>query len=258
MEQNQTNTFARQAQELQWSATDSEPGSPDGHSLCFENRYPVGRYSAGNGLRLGDECLETPPEMAKTWYWGKAPQDISQQTWQGGAYRPEKVLDRCSQCARSQRGPQTGPNPTDRAKTGTKRHLVTDAQGIPVAVRLSSANTHDVKEEALATVEAIPAIQGPKGRPRKRPVSLRGDKGYDSADFSEKLRKRNIQPKIDRRRRSNHHLGNDRWLIEGPFSWLNRFRRLRIHYERRSDIHEAFLHLGCALICANVSLCWFC
>jgi transposase len=122
---------------------------------------------------------------------------------------------------------------------------------------LSPANTHDIKE-ALATVEAIPAIQGPKGRPRKRPESLRGDKAYDSAKFRSELREKRIEPKIEKRRQNNHNLGKDRWLIERSFSWLNRFRRLRIRYERRSDIHEAFLYLGCALICGNVSLYWFC
>ena len=38
-------------------------------------------------------------------------------------------------------------------------------------------------------------------------------------------------------------------LLERTFAWLNRFRRLRIRYEKRSAIHKAFLSLGCALIC---------
>lgn len=122
---------------------------------------------------------------------------------------------------------------------------------------MSPANTHDVKE-ALPTVEAIPAIQGPKGRPRKRPDALGADKAYDSQDFRSDLRQINIEPKIEKRRKKNHNLGKNRWVIERSFSWLNRFRRLKIRYERRSDIHEAFVYLGCALICANVSLRWFC
>lgn len=257
MEQNRTDTSARQAQGLKWTPAYSEPGGSYSDHLCVENRHSLGGSSAGNGLWLRDERLEASPAMAEAWYLGEAPQNLSQRTRKRRTYRLEEVSDRCLQCARSKRGPKTGPNPTDRAKTGTKRHLVTDAQGIPIAIRLSPANTHDIKE-ALATVEAIPAIQGPKGRPRKRPESLRGDKAYDSADFRSELREKGIQPKIEKRRRSNHNLGKDRWLIERSFSWLNRFRRLRIRYERRSDIHEAFLYLGCALICANVSLCWFC
>ena len=52
-------------------------------------------------------------------------------------------------------------------------------------------------------------------------------------------------------RRSEHGsgLGRWRWVVERTFAWLNQFRRLRVRYEKRADIHEAFLSLGCALIC---------
>lgn len=206
---------------------------------------------------MRDERLAPFGEMAEAWDLGKDPQGLLERARPGGPYRLEKILDRLLQHCRSKRGPKTGPNPTDRAKTGTKRHLITDQKGVPIAIRLSPANTHDVKE-ALATVEAIPSIQGPKGRPRKRPDALGADKAYDSQDFRDDLREKKIEPKIEKRRRKNHNLGKNRWVIERSFSWLNRFRRLKIRYERRSDIHEAFLYLGCALICANVSLRWFC
>jgi transposase len=52
-------------------------------------------------------------------------------------------------------------------------------------------------------------------------------------------------------RRSEHGsgLGRRRWVVERTFAWLNQFRRLRVRYEERADIHEAFVSLGCALIC---------
>ena len=40
-----------------------------------------------------------------------------------------------------------------------------------------------------------------------------------------------------------------RWVVERTFAWLNQFRRLRVRYEKRADLHEAFLSLGCVLIC---------
>jgi transposase len=46
-------------------------------------------------------------------------------------------------------------------------------------------------------------------------------------------------------------LGQRRWVVEQTFAWLNQFRRLRIRYEKRANIHEAFLSLGCALICCR-------
>ena len=45
------------------------------------------------------------------------------------------------------------------------------------------------------------------------------------------------------------HLGAFRWVIERTIAWLHQFRRLRVRYERRADIHQAFLTLGCVLIC---------
>ncbi len=50
---------------------------------------------------------------------------------------------------------------------------------------------------------------------------------------------------------SSERLGQYRWVVEWTLSWLNRYRRLKVRYERRADIHEAFLHLGCSLICLN-------
>ena len=38
----------------------------------------------------------------------------------------------------------TGNNPTDRSKLGTKRHILTDKNGIPPSVVISSASTHDI------------------------------------------------------------------------------------------------------------------
>jgi transposase len=57
-------------------------------------------------------------------------------------------------------------------------------------------------------------------------------------------------PRIARRGiESSERLGRHRWVVVGTLSWLNRYRRLKVRYERRYDIHQAFLDLGCALIC---------
>jgi transposase len=74
------------------------------------------------------------------------------------------VVDSCSIRA-VYGGDQTGPNPTDRAKRGSKRHLICDGRGVPLAVRLTSANRND-SQEALALVDAIPPLHGDRGRPR--------------------------------------------------------------------------------------------
>src|SRR6266487_3775759 len=72
-------------------------------------------------------------------------------------------------------GDQTGPNPTDRAKRGSKRHLICYWRGMPLAVRLTGANRND-SQEALALVDAIPPLHGERGRPRQRPDCILGDR----------------------------------------------------------------------------------
>jgi transposase len=143
-----------------------------------------------------------------------------------------------------------GPNPTDRGKQGTKHHLVVDGQGTPLAAVLSGANRNDGKL-LEAAVDAIPPVRnGKPGRPRYRPEKLHADKGYDYGFCREALRQRGITPRIARKGiESSERLGRYRWRVEQTLSWLHRYRRLRIRYEQRDDIHQAFLSLGCALIC---------
>ena len=112
----------------------------------------------------------------------------------------------------------------------------------------TAASVHDSKmlEEA---VDAIRPIRRPRGRPRKRPKKLHADKGYDFPRCCEALRGRGIKCRIARRGvESSERLGWHRWVVERTLSWLNRFRRLKVRYERRADVHQAFLELGCALI----------
>jgi transposase len=67
------------------------------------------------------------------------------------------------------------------------------------------------------------------------------------------LRRRGIGSQIARKGvvESTKKLGRHRWVVERTLAWLSKYRRLTIRYERRDDIHEAFLHLGCSLICLN-------
>jgi IS5 family transposase len=113
---------------------------------------------------------------------------------------------------------------------------------------LTAANVHDsVVFEAV--LDAIPPIKGLWGRPRKRPAKLHADKGYDFDRCRQACRRRGIRPRIARRGvESSERLGRHRWVVERTRAGLNRFRRLTVRYERRADIHEAFLTLGCILI----------
>lgn len=126
--------------------------------------------------------------------------------------------------------------------------MLVDRRGTPLAVQLSAANCHD--STVFGTLlDAVPPVRQARGRPRKRPGKLHADKGYDYRKCRLALRQRGIQSRIARRGiESSERLGRHRWVVERTFAWLNRFRRLRVRYEQRSDIHLAFTLLGCALI----------
>jgi transposase len=102
-------------------------------------------------------------------------------------------------------------------------------------------------------------VRGTVGRPRRRPDRVTGDRAYDYASRRRELRQRGIRPEIARRMtQRGSGLGRYRWVVERTFAWLHQLKRLHIRYDRRADIHEAFLALGCCLICyrrlSNTSL----
>jgi transposase len=148
-------------------------------------------------------------------------------------------------------GEQSGPNPVDRAKRGTKHHVLTDATGIPLAAQATAANRNDVSQ-LRPLVERMAPVRGRRGRPRRRPRILQGDRGYDCEAHRQWLRRRGIRPLLARRRTPHGSgLGRYRWVVERTLAWLHQMRRLRTRFERRADIHQAFLTLACALICWN-------
>ena len=151
--------------------------------------------------------------------------------------------------ASEQGGSATGPSPVDRARAGSKHHLLVDATGIPLAWTVTGGNRNDVTQ-LVPLIERVPPVRGKVGRPRRRPDRVTADRDYDHDKYRRELRARGIKPEIARRQTEHgSSLGRVRWVVERTFAWLHQFRRLLVRYERRADIHEAFLALGCCLIC---------
>jgi transposase len=137
------------------------------------------------------------------------------------------IVDSCSVRAGCG-GTQTEPSPTDLAKRGSKRHLICDGRGVPLAVRLTTANRND-SQEALTMVDAVPPLHGERGRPRQRPDCVLGDRGYDAAAIRRGLRIRHIEPVLAMRGTAHGSgPGQWRWVVERTFAWLSQFRRLRV------------------------------
>ncbi|WP_406427039.1 IS5 family transposase [Streptomyces sp. NBC_00147] len=146
-------------------------------------------------------------------------------------------------------GAATGPSPVDRRKTGSKHHLICDGRGTPLHVITTAANVNDITK-TLAPVDGIPPVAGRPGRPRRQPESVLGDKAYDSKAVRRELRRRRIMPVISRKGAPNiKGLGKLRYVVEQTFALLHQFKRLAVRWERRVELHDAFLSLACSLIC---------
>src|SRR3954454_709202 len=155
-------------------------------------------------------------------------------------------------------GEATGPSPVDRAKPGTKHHLLTDAGGIPLASSVTAANVSDLSQLA-PLYNKVPPVAGKVGRPRKKPDALQGDLAYDSEPHRQGLRELGVEPVLPEKGIDDQSgLGETRWPVERTLSWVHRNRRLPIRYERRPDIHQAFLTLACIKICASALVAGFC
>jgi len=129
---------------------------------------------------------------------------------------------------------------------------------VPLAVILTGANIHDVTQ-LLPLIDAIPPVRGKVGRPRRRPRRVQGDRGYRSRPHQREIRRRHIEPVIPQCDTPHGSgLGVHRWVVERTLSWLHQFRRLRIRYERLPELHEAFLSIGCAMICYRFLINSFC
>ena len=117
---------------------------------------------------------------------------------------------------------------------------------------VTGGNRNDVTQ-LISLIDAIGPVAGKRGRPRKRPDALYGDRGYDHDKHRRLLRKRRVKPKIARRGQPHGSgLGKVRWVVERTFAWLHSLRRLRTRYERSGQLHSAFLTLGAAIICQRL------
>src|SRR5882724_7593943 len=94
---------------------------------------------------------------------------------------------------------ESGPNPTDRGRPGVKQHILVDAQGIPLAGDITPANVPEIKK-LLPLIDCAGPLDEETGEPQHRPAKVYGDRAYDSEPHREKLRERDIEPKLAKRR----------------------------------------------------------
>jgi transposase len=129
--------------------------------------------------------------------------------------------------------------------------VLTDATGVPLVINLAPANQHD-GSTMLPLVATMPAVAGKVGRPKQKPDQVLADKAFDDASLRGILRWLGIEPVIPKRGSDEAGLGKLRWFVERTISWLHQFRRLRIRWDRKPEVHQAFLDLAAAVICYRI------
>ena len=172
----------------------------------------------------------------------------------------------------------TGNNPTDRSKLGTKRHILTDKEGIPLSTVISSASTHDIKLVIgmvdNSVIKKPSSSSKPKSRRkgrRRRLQHLCLDKAYNSTQEEQELIRRGYvlhispkrkrgekeeevktetQPSLNRKKHSAK-----RWVVERTNSWHNRFRKLFTRYEKKAENYLGLVQFSCfMIICRKIIL----
>ncbi len=204
---------------------------------------------------LGCGCGKTCRHYLQVWYqagvWQRLHAVLLAELNQADQIDWSRALIDASFAKAPEGGEDTGPNPTDRGKSGSKHHVLTDAQGIPLAATVTAANVNEVTQ-VFQVLTSMPEVRGKRGPKRQKPDRLQGDRGYDSEPVRQLLRSLGITPILaERNTEHGSGLGVFRWFVERTISWLHSFGRLRRRLDRHTELQNAFLQMACALICLN-------
>jgi hypothetical protein len=156
-------------------------------------------------------------------------------------------------------GKKTGPNPTDRGKLGVKRSILVEANGIPIGIAVAPANVHDNQliEETFSKIRVkLPAFSDFK-------LNLCLDKGYAGDEHRSTVMEYGYRPHIPQKKNSKAKYRRQqgrrkarRWVVERSASWLNKFRRLLVRWEKKVKNYQAMIALACATqILGKIQVC---
>ncbi len=201
------------------------------------------------GWGSGSTCWRRFDEWTAAGVWEAAHVALVTAPGEQGLLNLERaVIDSSSQRA-VRGGAHTGPNPTDRAKKGCKRHLITDGQGLPLVAQTGPANRRD--EQALpGLLWWLWAVLSYGWR--CRPAVLQGDRGYGFPWSITLVLAWGIRSLLAVRGSPHGSgLGRTRYVVERTHSWFNHYRRLVLCYEQQGAHYQGFYQLAACLICAH-------
>jgi putative transposase len=127
---------------------------------------------------------------------------------------------------------------------GVKRSVLTDERGLPIGLAVAGANVHDQKL-VEATLDSIPVRRPRPTRRRKQNICC--DKGYDADAVRRAVRRRrytaHIRSRGEEHQRCRRGTRARRWVVERIHSWMNRYRRILVRWEKKAANYVALLHL---------------
>lgn len=159
-------------------------------------------------------------------------------------------------------GENTGKNPTDRGKRGSKIHVLVDEKGAPLSLHVTGANEHD----KWSADDLIMSIVVERPDPEQVEQHLCADKGYDYDDVHQVVAQEQYVSHVKHRRRRNEPLVEEcpipgelryparRWVVERTLSWLCKRRSLRIRWCKKPENWMALLQLACAHILLSLAI----
>jgi transposase len=224
-----------------WCSTPAVAGATFPNSATFPNRWAAGPGTPPGGAArvAGRGCR------------GPAAPTGARRALRRAAAGLVASLHRRGVGALEKGGELTGPNPTDRGKAGSKYHILCDANGLPLHVLLSAANTHDSKLfEPL--LQNNPTVRGRRGRSGSASVQAGEVARRQGLRLSSLPRlpapARDQGPHRAARHRGQVQARRVRWVVERTISWLLRFKRLGPRYDRTERTTLPLLILACAVI----------
>jgi len=144
-----------------------------------------------------------------------------------------------------------GPNPTDRGKKGSKRHLLVDGRGVPLSLVVTRTNRHDVSQLEAVLDGVMVNRPNPSQRRNKH---LCADAGYTGTPALKIIEEHGCIPHVKGRGQEANELNGDpkknarRWVVEVAHSWFNRFRKLLVRYEKLDRSFIALNHLAASIM----------
>jgi transposase len=201
------------------------------------------------GFGSGSTCYRRLDEWQQAGVWQRLHALLLAELRTVGEIEWSRAVADSSHMQAKEGAPRRARAPLIEPETAPSTTSWSTRPGIPLAWRLTGGNRNDVTQ-LIPLIDAVPAVRGRVGHPRRRPERLAADRGYDHDKYRRQLRRRGITPEIARRQ-SEHGsgLGRYRWVVERTFAWLHHLKQLLVRYDRRAEIHEAFLALGCCLVC---------